>query len=161
MSPWSQLNIGATCALILFYALVTGVPARWWHRRQSTRMLAAGFGLVQICNLATCLANRTSELTVLETSLFGVYLVAQALVPVVVFAALLQDTRFWSGQGEWQRKVSSLRVPLMSPLRYTTAQHLSSVVESVSSVLLNFSFLDVDTSAVLGQGSSSKVYQGL
>ena len=159
-TPWSQINMSFSAALAACYLAVLVFPDRWWHRRACSRTLAAAFLVVQALNLATCAANRSADLSRTEITLFGAYLLAQFALPLAVFVAAVQDSRFWSGQSAWKRQVSVLRIPLMSPLRYAAARYLSAAMDDMAGVVLNFAFLQVDTRAVLGQGSSSKVYQG-
>jgi hypothetical protein len=113
-------------------------------------------GLLYLRRLALVLLRHSLQIVI-----FGCYLVSQFMVPIVMYFALVQDSRFWCGLTEWTRKESHSRIPLLSPLASSSVQRLTSNLDEMSSVLLNFAYLDIDRGTILGQGSSARVYAGM
>lgn len=123
-------------------------------------------------------------------NVFGTLYTFSILEPIVLYYTLLQDSRWWQGldisQGRRQESVEEIRSPLQGmDLAMDSAQSLaaqldsfgggglrrrlldtasSAITTSTSSAktvrLLNFAYIKLDRTKMLGSGSFSKVYMG-
>jgi serine/threonine protein kinase len=164
-------------SLLLFYFILWQLPQRRLYRRPAAIIYSKMWCLYRLyCMIASCLyyfpqTFATGNCAYIFGSLYGFAL----LEPFLLYFTFLQDSRWWQGLDISQGKRTMSSEEIRSPLQGVDINHHSALslaasldtlgVSSSRSVnkavrLLNFAYISLDRTRMLGSGSFSKVYIG-
>ncbi len=164
-------------SLLLFYLILWQLPQRRLYRRPAAIVYAKMWCLYRLyCMMSSSLyyfpeTFAAGNCLYIFGSLYGFAL----LEPFVLYFTFLQDSRWWQGLDISQGKRTLSSEEIRSPLQGVDINHHSalSLAASLDNLgvspsrstskavrLLNFAYISLDRTRMLGSGSFSKVYLG-
>lgn len=169
----SLASIVLQLALLLFYLALWRLPLQTLFRRQALRRYAKFWTifrfLVLIAEILFIKQLPTHTGAVSCFSFFAPVLTFIIFKPMMVYYALMADTSWWQGLQRRSKRLVPNDTHLRSPLigvevPFSDAELLAQNVDKVHRdgvvKLLNFAYMTLDKSSLLGCGSFSKVYKG-
>ncbi len=162
------LEIVWDLALFFFYFSLWIMPEQWLFRRKAVIPYAKFWCAFRAGCLALVIGYAVSGASCYRyLSAFPLILLV-TVKPYMIYLTLLWDSVWWqgaSGNTDSGAKKEQLLSPLMGiEVSYVDAQELAQEVDNLNSQgtvkLLNFAYLSLDSSSLLGSGSYSKVYRG-
>lgn len=175
--PAFVLNVLWNAVLVVFYLVLWLTPRKYLYRRPAAMLYAKFWTFFRsIALLATIFffAKETQHFANCVYT-FGSLFPFALFEPLIMYYVLLLDSRWWQGLDIGKYSSSESGEEIKSPLRgmdldLKSAQTLAESMDTlgISSSrskpkavkLLNFAYISLDKSKLLGSGSFSKVYLG-
>ena len=168
-------------AMVLFYGAIALVPNKHLYRRPAATFFARIWACWQLLNLVSSvlIVIKMASPVGLCVELFGAFLIYAIVQPIAIYITLLKDSEWWQGQfedeseddmsGSVNEDGRKRSLDIVSPLaglniNLHSAQSLADCIDRMITEegvkLLNFAYVQLDETQLLGQGSFSKVYRG-
>eukprot|EP01035_Chromulina_nebulosa_P031097 gene31097-41424_t len=174
--------------LFSFYLCLWIFPPRRLYRRPAAIHYGQFWCLFRVVNIISTILNFIPVTNGFSNCFYVICCLYPfaILQPWILYYTLLQDSKWWQGfsinQGRRTRSAEEIRSPLQGvDLNLRTAQSLARSMDTISSGtrkrsqsadiggatirnggvrLLNFAYISMDTTKLIGSGSFSKVYIG-
>jgi hypothetical protein len=184
---WGRLNPDRTLAmvmdliwnilLLIFYLILWLAPLQRLYRRPAALFYAEFWALYRVVVITL-----TSMFYIRQTThvaecfyTFGCLFPMAIFEPIILYYTFLQDSKWWQGleisTNPKDPAIQDLRAPLLGvDLNVNSAQNLAASMDTMgvsafrtvpkNVKLLNFAYITLDSSKMLGAGSFSRVYLG-
>jgi hypothetical protein len=167
----SRFRIGVLLCLVVFtispcLALAIGILSKKLVSRLEVRSSSSRSTTEFLLVYSSCTACFGSLYSVDDSSVAGMVglgaaVLLMGLYPLALYRSCVADTKFWRGLGKHNRGGilgSSAEPSRMDTVTLRVAStHLQTVLSDLSSLMIDFAFIEVGT--VIGRGASSCVYK--
>jgi tRNA A-37 threonylcarbamoyl transferase component Bud32 len=171
--PLHPLDYSDVSAQLSFYAYMWLAPGKWFFRRPAIRFYGSVWTCFRSLTITTLLLQRLKLDIAFCVDVFLVMFPFAFLQPFVIYKTMLIESQWWCGtysKTASAQMPGSISKPLMGfEIRLDSAMELAAKLDELTSHqkqqqfrmrLLNFGYLKLFQSELLGQGGTSRVYAG-